>query len=471
MLKKYTTLWVFSDRFLSNTVEFLSVSVLLYAKNSKLWVSPIFNVDKRKSSGFSQQVYDIYSNAISKKGIQGGAILFKNPNLYGKLASGKVDSKNTIGLGIHTKFVNQNAEFYLFLQNFGIESFVNNSFIFQIFPLNIQNYYFLNSKRGCTFLPFFPANNVLSSNNQFFSFSKVLKTNRFIWRYKTPIEKLTSMRIQTGKKSITEGFRTFQIVKDGQYLSVNVFNEPVPFHFFSKKFLIFQYFKKENETKFQKKTPSQYRGIQISSTISVEKLLFVFVDSEFEGDIFISLQVHVQFYIKGNFFMKSFIIFNEEFQDFCEKTYGSFQTVKGENVEIFYRKFDEKNNVLLEVLSTVLEKMDFFLSYKKDKILVFLYFYYSWKDLRACFGFENLRKILSKKHVGFAPQNIFQRRNIKGWFSMNYPISKDRVFTYKFVLKDLFGWNSFGLKTLVQSQGLSKEFLPEKDLMDPYKKT
>ena len=37
-------------------------------------------------------------------------------------------------------------------------------------------------------------------------------------------------------------------------------------------------------------------------------------------------------------------------------------------------------------------------------------------------------------------------------------------------MKDTFGWNNWGLVYLIESLGLSKEFIPEKDLMDIYKK-
>jgi hypothetical protein len=64
---------------------------------------------------------------------------------------------------------------------------------------------------------------------------------------------------------------------------------------------------------------------------------------------------------------------------------------------------------------------------------------------------------------------IFQRRNLKGWFKILDPVSRDFVFEYQFTLKDLFGWNGFGLQTLVESLGLAKDFSAEKSSMNDFK--
>lgn len=142
-----------------------------------------------------------------------------------------------------------------------------------------------------------------------------------------------------------------------------------------------------------------------------EGIIHLFLDSEFDGSTYISLQGHILFYVKGKLYMKSFIIFNEKYEPFCKKKFGYFQTVKGEEVEIFYEKFDEKNAPLINVLGKVLQQMNFFLLYKKTKVRVMLYFYFSWKDLRAAFGFENLRNMVTSPKVDRKKGIIYQRRN------------------------------------------------------------
>ena len=72
----------------------------------------------------------------------------------------------------------------------------------------------------------------------------------------------------------------------------------------------------------------------------------------------------------------------------------------------------------LTFLTYTLKKYNFFENYDFLSIEVQLYFYFSWKDLRCAFGFENLREFISpnkKKQKG----NIYQRRSIMGSFSFS----------------------------------------------------
>ena len=56
---------------------------------------------------------------------------------------------------------------------------------------------------------------------------------------------------------------------------------------------------------------------------------------------------------------------------------------------------------------------------------------------------------------------IRQRRNIEGRFILveNY---KDTLVSFILILRDLFGMDSWGLASLIQSSGLSKIFSEEK---------
>jgi hypothetical protein len=79
-----------------------------------------------------------------------------------------------------------------------------------------------------------------------------------------------------------------------------------------------------------------------------------------------------------------------------------------------------------------------------------LYFYFSWRDLRAAFvrldkipAGENLRGIICSKKGPLKKEYIVQRRNVRGTFEMSCSVTKSDIFRFHFVLKDLFGWNSF----------------------------
>jgi hypothetical protein len=239
-----------------------------------------------------------------------------------------------------------------------------------------------------------------------------------------------------------------------------------------EKLLTFQNPNFVEKDKFQEEEQSS----SIDNILSVknevfheEGIIHLFLDSEYDGDTYICLQCHILFYVKGKLHMKSFLIFNEKYEPFCKKKFGYYQTVKDQEVEIFYEKFDEINTPLINVLGKVLSQKNFFLLYEKRKVRVMLSFYFSWKDLRAAFGFENLRNMVASPKEDKKKGIIYQRKNLKGWFKILDPINRNLVFEYNFTLRDLYGWNGFGLQTLVESLGLAKDFSAEKSSMNDFK--
>lgn len=86
----------------------------------------------------------------------------------------------------------------------------------------------------------------------------------------------------------------------------------------------------------------------------VENQLFVFVDSEFEEDSIICLQVVLHFVINGERTTHIYTVFNEVHKEYLESKYPNGKyTYKGMGCEakrIFYSFFTEQTNVLLETL-------------------------------------------------------------------------------------------------------------------------
>jgi hypothetical protein len=76
------------------------------------------------------------------------------------------------------------------------------------------------------------------------------------------------------------------------------------------------------------------------------------------------------------------------------------------------------------------------------------------KDLTYAFGYENLKPY----YLG-VKKGLSQKRNIKGSIQI-----QQNNFQYRIILRDLFGYNQYGLKSLAESVGLNKI-----DELDSYK--
>lgn len=187
--------------------------------------------------------------------------------------------------------------------------------------------------------------------------------------------------------------------------------------------------------------------------------LQVSVDTEFEGNEYISLQVTMK---NDELNINStFMILDEKFKQYIPTR------LNNEYKNILYFDDLSKTGVsfLLKYISIFLfEKYGYSLL---QKVKIYLYFYYSLKDLNLSFGSDNMRSYYFKKNKdsqGF----IDQKRNVRGFLNFEHKYQNNFI-KYKVILKDLYGWGSRGgLQALISSFGL-EENLELKKLLDEYK--
>ncbi len=98
-------------------------------------------------------------------------------------------------------------------------------------------------------------------------------------------------------------------------------------------------------------------------------------------------------------------------------------------------------------------------------------FFFSWKDIIACFGFENLRPYFVGKNKNPKYDGYFrQQNNIYGYSTYEYAsIYFETPIIIKYILKDVFGCSNGSLQSLIDSAGLSDNFSSDKKEMDAYK--
>jgi hypothetical protein len=193
--------------------------------------------------------------------------------------------------------------------------------------------------------------------------------------------------------------------------------------------------------------------------------LIVSVDSEFTDDKYISLQACVTGFIRGVEIGFKFILINNEFKDELIKNYDLEEKIFL-NIYIFYTDihrfdYDFLSYYILFILNL---KYKMVFDSEKDSFFVMLLIYYSAIDLYIAFGRNNIIDIMVKPT---SQNKILQRSSITGHFSFTSSY-KDNSISFRYMLKDLYGWESAGLTILIETSGLIDKY-PNKKIMDPYK--
>lgn len=186
--------------------------------------------------------------------------------------------------------------------------------------------------------------------------------------------------------------------------------------------------------------------------------VYLGVDCEYIKNLYLSLQVSAEFQIAGKEHSFSFVVFNKKYQ-----TYVQPQLVVPDDVNVFYDNFHDYESLGLKYFFKIFSELLSIstIDYKFDFL-----FYFSPKDFNAFFGFEVLKPFF-KKNTFHYRNNIVQRRSLLGSFSLHYPFN-GRVVKTRFFLKDFFGLEGGGLKTLIESCGIQEESAT-KDLLNQYK--
>lgn len=206
-------------------------------------------------------------------------------------------------------------------------------------------------------------------------------------------------------------------------------------------------------------------------------ILYVSVDTEYDSatkDV-ISLQASVRYWcpISKKAVETIFIVFNEKYRSFVLQTFPFEQRYFNNTyINIFFSNFDSLEDVLTNYLFFVLNERQFFdQDLTKVDYTVFLFFFFSITDLIICFGYDNLKPFLLGEKISNHSKKqgkISHKRNIRGFLIREYYSNENRFLKFRYVFRNLFGWNTFGgLKTIINSMGLAVN--KEKDLMDPYK--
>jgi hypothetical protein len=201
--------------------------------------------------------------------------------------------------------------------------------------------------------------------------------------------------------------------------------------------------------------------------------LKIYIDSEYDAKQSISLQA----YVKGTIHTYE----DNTKQTIVEKQVG-FKVIlvdlifmpffipdllakwkDSNNCIVEFVDFSDKNkNVLIEHLFNILERDYGYIIIEKGnndfEVLLFLYF--SAKDLNIAFGPENMRGV----YLGKGKKcKIWQRKSITGILTFPDPTGQLEV---KIKIKDLFGFEKYGLEHMAESYGIEQGKL---DTLDPYK--
>jgi hypothetical protein len=185
------------------------------------------------------------------------------------------------------------------------------------------------------------------------------------------------------------------------------------------------------------------------------------IDSEYTDTSYLSLQVAVRIKTKNGYLTFSFFIADNEFEDHIRSNIDFSNYI----FQFYFENLQNKDfSPLLYYLSQNLYERRI-VNYKK--CFVYVYFYYSLKDLNLAFGFNNLLPYYLPKS-NRTKNKIVQRRSVTGYFKSS-EVYLDEVFEYTIVLKDLYGLDSGGLQNMIKSSGLSDVASESKALLDSYK--
>lgn len=188
------------------------------------------------------------------------------------------------------------------------------------------------------------------------------------------------------------------------------------------------------------------------SNISLE----LAIDSEFtfleDGTAY---PISIQGVFKYKDKLKKLIVLNSKYKMKLNLTH-LFEFSLEDDIEVYFDDFEDPfNSLILYYFYESLKKDPDYMNLDGIKTInIVLYLYYSAKDLTYCFGYSNLKPYyLGKLNY------ISQKRNIVGTFYIDINNIKHVI-----TIRDLYGYNQYGLKVLAESVGLEKL-----DVLDSYK--
>lgn len=210
------------------------------------------------------------------------------------------------------------------------------------------------------------------------------------------------------------------------------------------------------------------------------------LDTEYADHISISMQCHVKCLVNEKVeYEFSFIVFNSFFREFINQQLSEgkidyfSQGIVPQGIDFYVYFADLDSTTSYSVLYNTILNILFFKkdfpqeSFPTENVSLDLYFYYSLRDITIALGQTTVlpvyqgKKNKKKNTLVKKKGSITQKRSIFGNIPGEASIN-EKLYSVNFILHDLFGWNSDGLKSLIKATGLI-EFLDDKDSLDQYK--
>jgi len=218
-----------------------------------------------------------------------------------------------------------------------------------------------------------------------------------------------------------------------------------------------------------------------------KKTLFIeyAIDTEYCEKFYLSLQVTCRTKINDENIMFSFMVFDKRYKNLINldliQEIQQEKILECETYFFFEENLDElEENLLFKYSFKILSEKGRFNQMEKNvKVKGNVYFYFSAKDITLAFGlpltwplYSGKTKTASiKRNTKFKHNSsIIQRRSIMGQicFKESFKIQDGtyKDFNIDLTLRDLFGWSTRGLDSLIETSGLSTD---TKKILDDYK--
>lgn len=208
----------------------------------------------------------------------------------------------------------------------------------------------------------------------------------------------------------------------------------------------------------------------------------VSIDTEFTESETLSLQIHCTFTFHNQDYEFKIIIINEKYLEYVLEDSSIFLDSFFDDIYIFFDSFTSESDVLFfkYILKLIVEIKNIISldSLHNYHFLIYLFFYYSAKDLVISLGWLNLKELILKKELKDLDTKVYlskeersyirQKRSISGMGFLDYNYH-GHFSSLKIIFKDLFGLSNRGLKDLIHSVGLGGEFSSIKQSMDIFK--
>ena len=179
----------------------------------------------------------------------------------------------------------------------------------------------------------------------------------------------------------------------------------------------------------------------------------IYLDTEFTDEMSLCFQAVITFKYESKTYKKSFLVLDGSYSYLITKELKEKYEKLAIDIQYEDLNGDSRKVFLLDLFVEFLKVCSLWSEDLKCK--VYVWFYFSLKDLNIAFGPKNM-----KKQYLLKPPTIRQFRSVSG----SLKFSDYRNVT--FILKDFFGLEKYGLLKLVQSYGLDPG---SKTKLDAYK--